>query len=162
MKTPTLLLLLTVLSLSRALRSPPRVDGVIFNPQQSRVDSSYYRLPTNVVPKSYTLLLEPLLQEDVFNGNVDILVDVVEETSSVTLHAAQITFSEVAVFDSSGNAVEVEDVKEEADRDFRILEFGSPLSVGEYRIRIGYAGILNGDNHGFYRSNYTNSKGEFR
>lgn len=151
-----ILLSVTTLILStQALRSPPRIDGVANI--EPREDSSYYRLPENVIPSDYILLLEPFLPNDTFKGDVVIKVQVVEETDTITFHAAEIEFIETVVTDSSGSQVTIEREEDQEDRDFRVLYFESTLPVGEYTISISYNGILNGHNDGFYKSNYTDS-----
>lgn len=145
----------TLILATQALRSPPRIDGVVNI--EPREDPSYYRLPENVIPSEYILLLEPFLLNDTFKGDVVIKVQVVEETDTITFHAAEIEFLETVVTDSSGSQVTIEREEDQEDRDFRVLYFGSTLPVGEYTISISYNGILNGHNDGFYRSNYTDS-----
>lgn len=155
----TLLVIASLVLSTQALRSPPRVDGVIA--KQPRVDPSYYRLPSNVVPSAYTILLEPFLLNDTFRGFEYINVRVLEETDTITFHTAQIEFLETTVVKATGESVDIIDETVEEDRDFRILHFGQNLDVGDYVIFINYVGQLNGHNTGFYRSNYTNSNGEF-
>lgn len=127
---------------------------------ESKVDPSYYRLPENVIPSNYILLLEPFLLNDTFNGNVIITVDVIEETDTITLHAAEIEFNNTVVTNATGIEIDIQNITSEEDRDFRILHFNGKLPVGEYSIEISYTGLLNGHNDGFYRSNYTNSDGK--
>lgn len=158
-KMRILISITTLILTTQALRSPPRIEGVATI--EPREDSSYYRLPENVIPSEYILLLEPFLLNDTFNGNVVIKVDVVEETDTITFHAAEIEFIETVVTDSNGSQIDIESETDEEDRDFRVLYFGRSLPVGEYTISISYAGLLNGHNDGFYRSNYTNSNGDF-
>lgn len=153
----TLFIIASFVLAAQALRSPPRIDGV--KAVEPRASSDYYRLPTSVVPSEYTLLLEPFLLNDTFNGYVVINVDVIEETDNITLHAVEIEFTEITVVDASQTAVPITNTTVDEDRDFIILQFGSSLTEGEYTIRIYYVGQLNGHNDGFYRSNYTNSAG---
>lgn len=157
-KMRTLLIIASFVIATQALRSPPRVEGV--KAVEPRASPEYYRLPTNVVPSEYTLLLEPFLQNDTFNGNVIIKVNVEEATDEIILHAVEIEFVETSVFDESGSRISIQNETVEEDRDFRILHFASNLTEGEYTIRIDYVGQLNGHNDGFYRSNYTNSANE--
>ena len=46
-----------------------------------------YRLPANVVPASYDLVLEPDLESATFSGVVTIQVEVLEATAEVVLNA---------------------------------------------------------------------------
>lgn len=158
MRITIFLIIATTIFTAQALKSPPRIDGV--QATKPREAPAYYRLPENVIPSKYTILLEPLLLEDTFNGNVVIDVDVVEETDTITFHAVEITFVETKVLNSNNEEIEIVEESVEEDRDFRILHFGSKLAVGAYTIKISYVGELNGHNDGFYRSNYTDSNGK--
>ncbi|KAF5299273.1 hypothetical protein FQA39_LY02446 [Lamprigera yunnana] len=54
-----------------------------------KVDS--YRLPKNVKPISYYIKLEPNFQEKTFKGTVSIAIDVLENSTSITLHSYKLT-----------------------------------------------------------------------
>ena len=60
------------------------------------------RLPETVIPDHYTLWFEPDLAKETFRGRESIRVTVTEPTTSITLHAAEITFGEVTI--TSGGA----------------------------------------------------------
>jgi hypothetical protein len=53
------------------------------------------RLPGTVVPEHYTLAFEPDLAKETFRGHEAIRVTLTEPATSITLHAAEITFGEV-------------------------------------------------------------------
>lgn len=149
----------TLIFTTQALKSPPRIEGVAT--VESKEDSSYYRLPNDVIPSGYIFLLEPFLLNNTFNGNVIIKVDVVKETQTIAFHAAEIEFIEIVVTDSNGLQIAIKGVIDEKDRDFIVLYFGRNLILGEYTISISYVGILNTHYDGFYRSYCINSNGEY-
>lgn len=153
-----ILIISSLILTAQALRSPPRIEGV--EAVEPREDPSYYRLPENVVPSEYTITLEPFLANDNFNGNVEIKVEVVEETDTITFHSVEIEINEKSVVNANGEEIPITDDTIEEDRDFRIFHFANKLPVGQYTIKISYVGELNGHNDGFYRSNYTNSNGD--
>ena len=55
------------------------------------------RLPGTAVPEHYTLAFEPDLAKETFRGRETIRVTLTEPGTSITLHAAEITFGEVTV-----------------------------------------------------------------
>src|SRR5262245_18786833 len=55
------------------------------------------RLPGGVTPEHYTLWFAPDLAKATFRGRETIRVQVARPTTTITLHAAEITFDEVSV-----------------------------------------------------------------
>src|SRR3954452_9498719 len=53
-----------------------------------------YRLPRNVVPSRYSLVLEPDLAEATFTGTVAVELTVTETTSTMLLNAAELKINE--------------------------------------------------------------------
>lgn len=151
-----LFVLAVATSASASLVMPQRRTEIA----QPRADSIDYRLPTSVIPSDYLVVLEPIFDDFTFTGYVEISVDVNEATNNITLHAAEITFLETAVFDANNTRLEIYNETDDASREFRIIYFEEPLDAGSYTIKINYTGILNDKLKGFYRSSYTNSAGE--
>ena len=48
------------------------------------------RLPTNVVPRHYSIRMRPDLELFVFDGDVNVTLEVREATTSLTLHAKEL------------------------------------------------------------------------
>lgn len=128
---------------------------------QSRADGGDYRLPTHVAPVHYELTLEPLFDSFTFNGVASIQVEVTEEANNITLHANQLTITNVTVRNSSSE-FQVAAVSNDTDKQFLIIQFSSNIAVGDYYLDITYVGELNSNNRGFYRGNYQNEIGETR
>ena len=70
------------------------------------------RLPETVIPDHYTLWFEPDLAKETFRGRESIRVTVTEPTTSITLHAAEITFGEVTI--TSGGRTQIAKVTTDA------------------------------------------------
>lgn len=126
-----------------------------------KADGIYYRLPTSVEPNEYLVILEPNFTNFTFEGYVEIDITVLESTTNITLHAAEITFIETTVFNGSVS-VDIANEEDDATREFRILEFNGSLEPGDYTIKINYTGILNDNLRGFYKSYYTDADGATR
>lgn len=58
-------------------------------------------LPANVIPKHYDLVLEPDFQKYTFNGKVTVDLDVVEDTTSVSLNTLEIDILNTKVLSGS-------------------------------------------------------------
>ena len=128
-----------------------------------------YRLPTNVKPIHYKIMLDPLIAQiqqtvpSTFTGEVIINVIVIKETESITLHYNDLTIYDVTITRASdGTNLTVHHMHdavshfwvirldtsagEDAERTFKANE--------EYQIMISYAGHHQDDMYGFYRSSY--------
>ncbi|XP_063596362.1 aminopeptidase N-like isoform X2 [Penaeus indicus] len=127
------------------------------------------RLPRSVKPLHYKVKLQPLI-----NGNFSILgyveveVEVLEATSNVTLHIADIvTKNETIKLAPSdqvqGPGVGITKHSYDNERQFYIAELGEDLVVGEkYVLSMEFEGYLNDQLHGFYRSTYKAEDGSDR
>lgn len=111
------------------------------------------RLPENVRPAHYHLTLAPDLKTFTFEGGVAIDIEVLEETSEITLHAADLSIDTAKIasrtFSSESRAIKF---NEEAQT--VILGFEKTLPKGNYRLSIPFKGVLNDKMCGFYRSSY--------
>jgi len=112
-----------------------------------------YRLPANVVPFSYELVLEPDLRAATFSGTVSILVEVVEATADVVLNAIDLQIDGAEV---DGQPAEV---TLDAEHERATLHLPTPLQAGPAGVHIRFRGVLNDKLHGFYRSTFTDSTG---
>jgi len=112
-----------------------------------------YRLPANVVPFSYELVLEPDLEEATFAGEVTIVVEVVEATSQVVLNAIDL---QIDYADVEGQTA---GVTLDAEHERATLHLKDPLEPGPAGVHIRFRGVLNDKLRGFYRSTFKDSNG---
>jgi len=108
------------------------------------------RLPGTVVPEHYTLAFEPDLAKETFRGREAIRVTLTEPATSVTLHAAEITFGEVTI--TSGGRTQVAKVTTDAKGETATFTVPERLGEGQATIQISYTGVLNDQLRGFYIS----------
>ena len=108
------------------------------------------RLPGTVVPEHYTLSFEPDLAKETFRGRESIRVTLTEPSTTITLHAAEITFGEVTI--TSGGRTQIAKVTTDAKNETATFTVPERLGEGQATIQISYSGVLNDQLRGFYIS----------
>ncbi|CAK7268956.1 Aminopeptidase 2 mitochondrial [Sporothrix epigloea] len=118
-------------------------------------------LPADVVPKHYDLTLEPDFSKFTFEGTVVIDLDVVNDTSSVSLHTLELDVHSVKV-SSNGTVVSSSpSVSFTEDNQTTKIDFDGTLTKGsKAQLELVFTGTLNDKMAGFYRSSYKNEQGE--
>jgi hypothetical protein len=113
-------------------------------------------LPTNVVPKRYTVELMPDFDAFTFDGSVVVEVDVVEATSAITVHSKEMVWSAATVTLASGVVVATTSVTFDEKVETATMHFASKIPVGAATVTVAsFVGELNDRLNGFYRSSYT-------
>jgi aminopeptidase N len=108
------------------------------------------RLPGGVTPEHYTLWFAPDLAQATFRGRETIRVQVAKPATTITLHAAEITFGEVTI--TAGGQTQRARVTEDAKNEMVTFTVDRPLPAGAASIAVTYTGILNDKLRGFYLS----------
>ncbi len=108
------------------------------------------RLGDAVVPEHYSLWFAPDLEKETFRGRAAIRATVTEPATSITLHAAELTFGEVRI--TSGGRTQTARVTANAGADTATFTVPERLAEGPVTIEVAYTGILNDDLRGFYIS----------
>lgn len=117
-----------------------------------------YRLPTNVRPLTYTLSIHVDVENEVFNGNVTINLDVTESTTSIHLNYKDIIVGWTNArlsFDASAEAFQVTRQIDRPIEQINELHFEPRLEVGTYTLELHFEGNIRHDLTGLYRSSYT-------
>ncbi|MFZ4718843.1 MAG: M1 family metallopeptidase [Ilumatobacteraceae bacterium] len=110
-----------------------------------------YRLPRTVVPRRYTLALEPELDEAMFKGHVIIELEALEVSDRILLNADELDIAEVRL---DGEAVPFS-----LDPTTERLIVDHPVAVGTASLAITFTGTLNDRLRGFYRSTFRDTVG---
>jgi aminopeptidase N len=111
-------------------------------------------LPANVVPLHYDLSVATDAAHLTFTGTVRIDVDVKDATRSITLNAADLTFSHVRVDGSKDEPRVSFDSKNETVT----LTLPSALAPGKHRLTIDYAGTIFDHAAGLFALDYKAGK----
>ena len=118
-----------------------------------------YRLPRNVVPDHYSLVLVPDLVNAAFGGEAIVDVRVGEPAAEVVLNAAELDISE-ARFARDGEADRPATVSYRTEEEQAVLVPARPLEPGAYTLYLRFSGKLNDLLRGFYRSKFRRDNGE--
>ncbi len=118
-----------------------------------------YRLPKNVLPSRYEIMIEPDLDEATFVGTSVATLDVLETTNTFVLNAIELDITTAWLEDADGNRYERENLVLDEATERLTLEFGIEATPGMWTLHTAFTGILNDKLHGFYRSTFTDTDG---
>ncbi|KAJ1461785.1 peptidase family M1-domain-containing protein [Pelagophyceae sp. CCMP2097] len=112
-------------------------------------------LPETSEPLSYDVHLTLRLEDHAFDGVVLIDVQVKAPLKELTVHS-----KELAISSAFFGAQKATSISYDAAATTATFTFNEALPVGSGVLRVEYAGMLNDLMCGFYRSTYTDAKGE--
>ncbi|XP_049868546.1 glutamyl aminopeptidase-like isoform X2 [Pectinophora gossypiella] len=127
--------------------------------EASHAKSINYRLPRNVVPKNYKLMLQPDFHNKTFKGTVIITIDVIQTTNQIVLHSENLEIHSIflstpanknipAIYDFSGD-----------DRNFLYVDSQQMIEKRHpCTLRIQFKGRLDKNIVGFYKSTLKNGR----
>lgn len=120
-----------------------------------------YRLPISVIPKHYAIEVVPYITPNyfTFDGSVEILAEVVQNSSEIVLHIDDIEYKDV-LLTMNNVPLKVDSLTTEETYHFLKIHVAEPVISGSIiTIKITYTGNLNDEMRGFYRSSYVDSSG---
>ena len=115
-------------------------------------------LPDNVLPRHYSLTLQPDLEHFIFRGEETIELEVASATSQISLNCDEIQIQS-ANLTRGGSVVATTNIVYDQQRETVTLEFAKSIPEGNASLDIRFTGELNDKLRGFYRSQYTNAEG---
>lgn len=118
-------------------------------------------LQNSFSPTVYSLTIEPDLKKFVFNGDLQIMGAINQETTQISLHAREIAILSVKFVSelSSGNEIPASNINFHVATHVVDIIFKDSLPLGAGSLHIIYVGQLNNQLAGFYRSGYTDAQG---
>ncbi|HEX9866165.1 MAG TPA: M1 family metallopeptidase [Acidimicrobiia bacterium] len=117
-----------------------------------------FRLPRNVIPVHYDLHLEPDVDTFTFQGSVSIRLGITETLNEIILNSAEIDIKSV-VLRGQGSDIQITDITHDDEYDRATLTLASAATPGTYDLEISYAGLINDQLRGLYRSIYRDKDG---
>jgi len=136
-----------------ALGGKPAISA----PSDPVVASARQVLPDTVVPSRYDIQITPDGARMRFDGKVKIAIFVKQATQSITLNAADLTFSKVAL---SGHEAETPSLVFDPKVQTVTLGFSKPISPGDYTLSIEYAGKIYTQSMGLFAVDYDDANGK--
>jgi len=117
-------------------------------------------LPADVVPKHYNITLEPNFETFKFKGTVVIDLDVVKETSSISLNTLELDIHNTKILSSGAVVSSSPALTYDEDSQTTKVAFEKALTKGsKATLEMSFTGELNDKMAGFYRSTYKNADG---
>ncbi|KAH8731493.1 peptidase family M1-domain-containing protein [Phaeosphaeriaceae sp. PMI808] len=112
-------------------------------------------LPTNVKPIHYDLTLEPNFEDFTYEGTVVIDLDVSEDTTSISLNTNELKIHSTKVAANDNLVSEFPIISHDADSQTTKVSFDQTIAKGsKAQLTMTFAGILNDNMAGFYRSSF--------
>eukprot|EP00930_Biecheleria_cincta_P002219 TRINITY_DN103242_c0_g1_i1.p1 TRINITY_DN103242_c0_g1~~TRINITY_DN103242_c0_g1_i1.p1 ORF type:complete len:975 (-),score=139.94 TRINITY_DN103242_c0_g1_i1:85-3009(-) len=121
-------------------------------------------LPGEVKPLRYDIQVELNPERsEVFRGQLNISVDVLQETSSITMNARNLSIAiESVVFQTRDSNIHLDFLTDDGDDERIILQFDRILPKGPATLSLQYEGMMGNDMAGLYRSKYRDLHGNVR
>ena len=135
-----------------------------FNDEFQRNNTISYRLPTSVIPNSYTIWINTNLTEHdnfTFTGSVNIDAIVANKTKNITLHSVDLIHQNIYLY-ADNKEISKEKTSIYEKYDFLVIHLSEELQPGQrLAISIEFAGSMNEEEmRGIYRSWYIDDYGK--
>ncbi|EIW81938.1 hypothetical protein CONPUDRAFT_81582 [Coniophora puteana RWD-64-598 SS2] len=120
-----------------------------------------HRLPTDVRPTHYDLVVRTDLEKEVFQGIVKISLDVTTETSTLVFNTTDLDLIDASLSSDALGSVQTPTSQSfAAEWEEGTLSFARALPAGsKAQLRIAFAGKLTGALLGYYKSEFTENDG---
>uniref|UniRef100_A0A4W5KZW1 Aminopeptidase n=1 Tax=Hucho hucho TaxID=62062 RepID=A0A4W5KZW1_9TELE len=125
----------------------------------------HMRLPETVSPIHYDLLVHPNLTSLDFTGEVQIQLQVFEDTSTIILHSKELQIAKAELLAPEGPGslpVPLQVLEYPAFHQLALMSDVLLVRGGMYKVRLEFSANLSDSFHGFYKSSYRTTKGEVR
>lgn len=118
------------------------------------------QLPRTVLPTHYAVSLVPNAENSSFTSKVDIRIDVVKPTSSITLNASHLAIQNVVL--RSHKEEEARKISLNEEEQTATFEFARKIPVGTYTLSIDYSGVIGKQANGLFSIDYDTPVGRSR
>ena len=157
--------------------SGTQMPGGTVTPTEPTGPDPWYkiRLPQNIRPIHYDFYLDPYLEQNTFQGNVSILIDVTTKSDymkHILIHINDMNVTGAKVYNlaadakpdtaTPGEELALKRTFEYLKNDFFVFELENDLEIGKYVLNMAYKSRFSSQLNGLYISTYTNEKGEKR
>ena len=130
-------------------------------PQQVSTPEVPTQLPRTARPVHYSVSVVPDAPNLRFAGSAVIDIEVLQQTDTITLNAADLEFQSAALTDSANKNFQGQ-TSLDANKQTAALKFPSTLAAGRYRLAINYTGKINQQANGLFALDYDTPDGRKR
>src|SRR5690606_908631 len=120
------------------------------------------QLPRTVRPTHYAISVVPDAANLRFTGSVQIDIDVLQPTDTITLNAAELEFASATLGGAAGAPVPAAAITTDADKQTATFRFAGPIQPGRHRLAIAYSGKINTQAAGLFALDYDSAQGKKR
>ncbi|WP_075792075.1 M1 family metallopeptidase [Massilia putida] len=118
------------------------------------------QLPRGVIPTHYQVSLTPDAAAASFRARAVVSIIVAKATNTITLNAADLTFSKVTLTPAAGGAERDAAVAVDADAQTATFTFGAPVAPGIYHLALDYTGVIGTQAVGLFSLDYPGADGK--
>ncbi|KAL3276183.1 hypothetical protein HHI36_020901 [Cryptolaemus montrouzieri] len=124
-------------------------------------EENYARLPTIVRPSHYDISLNFNFSKMEFEGDVTICIEVLQRTKDIQLHSSELDIENIKLVQAN-SGITIEPEKTEFSKKNQILKllFANPVTMGNYRLKIKYDGVISEEERGVFCTRSYEPKGE--
>lgn len=138
-------------------------ENHIDNMTSKIIQNLSFRLPKEIRPIYYDLLLQPNLNEKTFSGNVSIRLKILKPISYIPIHSKKLNITKTSfhkILDNNGKTTPVDILQtfEYTPHEYWVTEFDKDLDIGDYSLNLSFNGSLINRIVGFYQSSYLDTK----
>lgn len=113
------------------------------------------RLPMHVLPVHYDLQIEPFLEQQWFQGQVDIEIELLKPVQSVHVHSRGLNITSAFMTAlTTKTMVPLSRMFYHEPNEFYVMMLDTVADVGKYSLHYEFRGALTKDLRGFYLSTY--------
>lgn len=114
----------------------------------------FERLPSSVVPSHYTIVLTPDLENCVFDGTVNVDLEVKHPTTRIVLNCVDLEVRHIELHHDDGTLFLPSKVIFAVKCETVAIYFASEVPAGRCKLSINFKGYLDDCMRGFYRCKY--------
>ncbi|XP_031826671.1 puromycin-sensitive aminopeptidase isoform X2 [Nomia melanderi] len=116
----------------------------------------FRRLPTDVLPYHYDIVLSPNLKTFIFDGKENVDIDVKKSTDIVILNSLDIDIKNVSFHGEDGLIISTKKIDISVSEETATFVFNEKLPLGKSgHLSLQFSGEINDKMKGLYRSKYT-------
>ncbi|MBO9710007.1 MAG: M1 family metallopeptidase [Caulobacter sp.] len=146
-----------VLAAGSSLAATPQKSPLAAKPTTITAANVTTQLPRGVVPSHYDLVFTPDADKMTFTASVKIAIDLAAPTRTITLHAADMTFSKAEIAGIGPARVSID-----AEAQTATFTFDKPVTKGAHVLALDYAGKIYTQAAGLFALDYDTDQGKRR